>query len=73
MSIQTQAEIGYLWSYPVAIVFYFILPERQAWAVNAPLLAMVIPSAWQVFEDAITTSAAVTFLRSIYFQPFLSG
>ena len=61
VSIQTQAEIGYLWSYPVAIVLYFILPERQAWAVNALLLAIVIPSAWEVFEAAVATRAAVTF------------
>ena len=59
-SIRSQAEIGYLWSYPVTIVLYFILPERQAWTASAVLLSMVIPSAWQVFSDAIAIRAAVT-------------
>ena len=61
ISIQYQGQIGYLWSYPVAIVLYFILPERQAWAANGVLMAIVIPSAWEVFEEAVAVRAAVTF------------
>ena len=61
LSIQIQGQIGYLWSYPVAIVVYFLLPERQAWIANTVLMAVVIPSAWHVFEESVAVRAAVTF------------
>lgn len=62
ISIRAQGQIGYLWSYPVAIVLYFILPERQAWIANAVLMVIVIPSAWDVFDRAgVPVRAAVTF------------
>ena len=61
LSLQTQGQVGYLWSYPVAIVLYFILPERQAWTANAVLMAIVIPFAWTVFEDSVAVRAAATF------------
>ena len=63
LAILTQGMIGYLWSYPVTIVLYFMLPERQAWIANAILLPIVLPGAWHVFPDSgIATRAAVTFL-----------
>ena len=62
LAIATQGMIGYLWSYPVTIVLYFMLPERQAWIANAVLLPIVLPGAWEVFPDSVATRAAVTFL-----------
>ena len=61
VALRTRQEIGYLWSYPVAIMLYFVLPERQAWVANAALMAIVLPSAWDVFEPKVAVRAAVTF------------
>ena len=59
--LKSQQEIGYFWSYPVAIVLYFVLPERQAWVANAALMAIVLPAAWDIFEMEVAVRAAVTF------------
>lgn len=62
LSIDSQGQIGYLWSYPVTIVLYFILPERQAWVANGVLMMIVLPAAWEEFGMKVAPRAAVTFV-----------
>ena len=62
LAISTQGMTGYLWSYPVTIVLYFMLPERQAWVANAILLPIVLPAAWRIFPNDVATRAAVTLI-----------
>ena len=52
LSIRTQGLIGIFWSYPAIVAFYFMLPERMAWAANILLLVISIPQAWFVVDPA---------------------
>lgn len=61
-SFQKQGIIGALWCYPSSIVFYFILPRRQAIFANVCLLAMAIPSAWFFLDFALATRVAATLI-----------
>lgn len=52
-SIPQQGIIGVLWSFPALMSFYFLLPERLAWAVNAVGLTLVIYLSWQTFDHGL--------------------
>lgn len=69
---------GALWTYPVALSFYMLLPGRYAWLANAVLFAVVNYEAWSLLESSvalrftltlliITVSAAV-FIRHVVLQ-----
>jgi diguanylate cyclase (GGDEF)-like protein len=51
-----------LWCYPAVISFYFMLPERQAWAANAALLAIAFFQSWSVLDYPLATRVAATLL-----------
>lgn len=59
--------IGALWSYPAALSFYFMLPERYAWIANTVLFGLVLPEAWGVFEPFVAVRFAVTLLMTSIF------
>lgn len=59
--------IGALWSYPAALSFYFMLPERYAWIVNTVFFGLVLPEAWGVFEPFVAVRFAVTLLMTSIF------
>jgi len=61
-SMQEQKIIGVLWSYPVLIMFYFILPERYARIANIGLLLVVVPNAWLVLDSGVALRAATTLI-----------
>lgn len=68
---QEQGVIGALWSYPAILMFYFILPRRQAAWVNVLLLAIVVPSAFSVLPTflaarVLATLVAVSVLAGIF-------
>lgn len=58
---------GMLWSYPAALSFYFILPERHAWIANSLLLAVVVPEAWFNIDSTLATRFAATLLMTSIF------
>jgi len=71
----TQQIIGFLWAYPALLAFYIILLEKQAWAANAMLAAVVLPFAWLVLETGlmlrvVATLIAVTFFSALYIRIF---
>lgn len=59
-SVLQQGMIGVLWSFPAVIVFYFILPRRQAIFVNVCLLAVELPIVWHVMEPSLAVRVAAT-------------
>jgi signal transduction histidine kinase len=63
-----QSIIGALWCYPSALVFYFILPRRQAIFASICLLAVAIPSAWIILDPAIAARVAATLLAVVLFS-----
>ena len=52
LSIRTQGLIGIFWCYPAIVSFYFMLPERMAWAANILLLVITAPLSWAVLDPA---------------------
>ena len=46
MCFARQGVVGALWSYPAIVLFYFLLPPRQARWVNLLLMALIVPAAF---------------------------
>ena len=61
-AIREQGVIGALWCFPTVLVFYFTLPERQAWIANAALYAMAVPTAWVTLAYPVAARVAATLL-----------
>ncbi|MEM7737691.1 MAG: GGDEF domain-containing protein, partial [Deinococcota bacterium] len=68
LSLTTQGTIGVLWCYPAVFSFYFTLPERHAWLANAVMLAVTVPTAWQVVERALAFRMVSTLLMVSVFS-----
>jgi diguanylate cyclase (GGDEF)-like protein len=60
LSFRDQGVIGALWCFPAILVFYFTLPERQAWASNVALYFTVVPSAWTFLDGDVAARVAAT-------------
>jgi len=60
IAFRGQGIVGALWCYPAILSFYFMLPERKAWAANAALLLIAAPQAWVVLEHPIAARVAAT-------------
>jgi diguanylate cyclase (GGDEF)-like protein len=60
--LQKQEIIGVLWCYPSVICFYFILPEKKAWAANITLLIITLPQIWQIIEFSVAARATITLI-----------
>ncbi|MFZ5482886.1 MAG: diguanylate cyclase [Pseudomonadota bacterium] len=60
--LREQGIVGVLWTYPVILAFYFMLPERSAWFANLFLLAAVLPLAFVMLEVELAARAAATLL-----------
>lgn len=67
-TIHDQGMIGVLWCYPVVLSFYFMLPERMAWAANVFLLALTLPVAWIVIDHPLAARVVATFLATSAFS-----
>jgi diguanylate cyclase (GGDEF)-like protein len=59
-SFHDQGVIGALWCFPAMLVFYFTLPEKQAWIANVALVAMAVPAAWTYLDGAVALRVAAT-------------
>lgn len=57
-----QGSLAVFWCYPSVVVFYFILPEAQARAVNLLALAALLPEVWQFLRPELALRAMVTLL-----------
>ena len=66
--IQGQGMIGVLWCYPVLLSYYFMLPERMAWAANALLLAIVLPQVWSSIDIQLAARVVATLLATSAFS-----
>ncbi|MEM6431319.1 MAG: GGDEF domain-containing protein [Deinococcota bacterium] len=67
LSLNTQGAIGVLWCYPAVFSFYFILPKRRAWFANVIMLAVTLPTAWQVVERSLAIRMVSTlFMVSVF-------
>lgn len=53
LSFKEQGVVAAFWCYPAVIVFYFMLPPREARWVNVLLLSVIVPSAFQVLPPEI--------------------
>jgi diguanylate cyclase (GGDEF)-like protein len=62
VSFHDQGVIGALWCFPAALVFYFTLPEKQAWASNAAIYAMAVPASWVYLPGDVAARVAATLL-----------
>jgi diguanylate cyclase (GGDEF)-like protein len=62
LSFRDQGVIGALWCFPAVLVFYFTLPEKQAWIANAAVYAMAVPMAWRYLDPDIAPRVAATLL-----------
>lgn len=72
--------IGSYWASLAVLSLYFILPKKQAWAVNILFVCIVIPVAWGVLEQDIalrfiavllgTSLFALTSTNEIYKQHY---
>lgn len=61
---------GALWSFPTIIAFYYILPERIAWAFNIITIIMVSYLCWNIIDQAlairvIATSTLVSLFTAV--------
>lgn len=65
---QQQGIIGALWSFPCALVLYFLLPRRQAIIASLCLLAVALPSAWSVLEPYLAIRVAITLIAVTAFS-----
>jgi len=61
-ALREQGVIGVLWCFPAILLFYFTLPERQAWLSNAALFAMALPMAWSILDTSVAARVAATLL-----------
>jgi diguanylate cyclase (GGDEF)-like protein len=68
LALRTQGVIGALWSYPALLSFYFVLPERHAWAANGALLCVVLPQAWSVLDAPVALRASATLVAVSVFS-----
>jgi len=59
-SFRDQGVIGALWCFPAMLVFYFTLPEKQAWVANAALIALAVPAAETYLDRSIALRVAAT-------------
>jgi len=59
-SIPNQGIIGVLWSFPALVCLYYLLPERQAWLVNALTLGLCGYLAFETFERGLALRIAAT-------------
>jgi len=59
-SFRDQGVIGALWCFPAMLVFYFTLPEKQAWIANGALIAMAVPAAETYLDHSIALRVAAT-------------
>jgi diguanylate cyclase (GGDEF)-like protein len=59
-SFRDQGVIGALWCFPAMLVFYFTLPEKQAWIANTALIAMAVPAAETYLDGTIALRVAAT-------------
>jgi diguanylate cyclase (GGDEF)-like protein len=57
-----QGALAVFWCYPSVIVFYFILPELQARAINVAALVVLVPEMWRHLTPALATRATVTLI-----------
>lgn len=57
-----QGIVAVFWSYPAVILFYFLLPPRQARIANATLLALVIPASCHILNPSLAARVAATLL-----------
>lgn len=51
---------GTLWCYPAIVVFYFILPERKAWVVNALLVTVSTVVSFSYLESFLAIRILAT-------------
>lgn len=73
--------IGSYWPFLGALAFYIILPEKQAWKANIIFIAIIVPVAWNVLEQAVairfvavlsgTSVFAFVFLHEITKQHYM--
>ncbi len=61
---QKQGIIGALWSFPAVLLFYFVLPRRQALWANALLLLVAVPSAFSVLSAALAARVLATLVAA---------
>lgn len=59
-AIQVQGIIGVLWSFPVMVSLYYLLPERQAWFMNVVLLGVCAYMAFENFADNLAVRIVAT-------------
>lgn len=62
VALNQHVFIGILWSYPVVLSFYLMLPERKAWIANAFLLGMALPISWYLLNPLLTVRVVASLL-----------
>ncbi len=67
-TVLNQNMVGVMWCYPVVLSYYFMLPERMAWAANTFLLALVLPATWLAIDHALALRAVATLLATSAFS-----
>jgi len=58
---------GSYWASLAVLSLYFILPKKQAWAVNMLFVCIVIPVAWGVLEQDIALRFIAVLLGTSFF------
>ena len=61
-SFQDQGVIGALWCFPAILLFYFTLPEKQAWIANGLLVLMAAPTSWTYLDVEVAARVVATLL-----------
>lgn len=56
-----------LWCYPVALSFYFILPEREAWLATIAFLAFILPQSWNTLDSLLALRFTMTLTGTSIF------
>jgi len=67
-TVLNQNMVGVMWCYPVVLSYYFMLPERMAWAANLFLLSLVLPATWIAVDHNLALRAVATLLATSAFS-----
>jgi diguanylate cyclase (GGDEF)-like protein len=62
LSFREQGVIGALWCFPAVLVFYFTLPQKQAWISNGALYVLAVPFAGMYLMEGVAARVAATLL-----------
>lgn len=64
LAMYRQETIGMIWSFPVVLSLYVMLPEQKAWFANVVFALVVATVSWFLFDPSLSMRFVVSLLMS---------